>query len=467
MAAPSKLWRACSCYELGHTWTPFCTQATLDVAKAAYKYSFRIYLVFYLVSKLVRHRGRLRLTMRFGEDLLRSTQFLASNAMFFMAGICLVRKVFGGFNYTFAFTAGAIASGLAILMERKSRRGVLALYMSNLGVETIFKMLAARGIVRPIPNGEVLLFSITSAIGLYLMKYGNTVKGDTQSALKTLFGPGELPLLEQDQSTQQEAPSRGSNGEAATPPSRSSNPLAILKQKVLEFVQRVRALQKHHLCLHKYSCTYYIIIDGLVRKFLAGFLIQAVINVVKGLKRIVKQPSFILKALNHKDNWNLGFHLSLYVGVFRGLMCLLRWLRNKDSPIHALVAGFVSGLSSAFYKSSTIALYFASKITENVFFKGQELGYIPHIPFGDCILYTLSTATVLHAAVFEPQNIRPAYWNFLLGLTGHNFEGINRHLLTPLVPHAADLYKDFWPNYDPKYLTVLHPQGFPWRESGI
>ena len=43
---------------------------------------------------------------------------------------------------------------------------------------------------------------------------------------------------------------------------------------------------------------------------------------------------------------------------------MLRWLRDRDSPEHGLIAGFLAGSSMMFYKSSTAALWLASKLAE-------------------------------------------------------------------------------------------------------
>lgn len=53
MVAQSKLWTTASCYELGHTWNPSCRHASLDLGKAAYSYSLRLYAIFYIVSKVI------------------------------------------------------------------------------------------------------------------------------------------------------------------------------------------------------------------------------------------------------------------------------------------------------------------------------------------------------------------------------------------------------------------------------
>lgn len=38
-----------NCYEVGHTWTPSCTEATFDIVKSAFVYSFKTYATLYVV----------------------------------------------------------------------------------------------------------------------------------------------------------------------------------------------------------------------------------------------------------------------------------------------------------------------------------------------------------------------------------------------------------------------------------
>lgn len=41
------------------------------------------------------------------------------------------------------------------------------------------------------------------------------------------------------------------------------------------------------------------------------------------------------------------------------------------------------------------------------------------IPYGDIILYALSTGYITWNAVIEPHTLREGYWKFLAGLTGN------------------------------------------------
>uniref|UniRef100_A0A0L8IE34 Transmembrane protein 135 N-terminal domain-containing protein n=1 Tax=Octopus bimaculoides TaxID=37653 RepID=A0A0L8IE34_OCTBM len=46
-----------SCYEVGHTWNPYCLHATKDIAKHGFKEALKIYtLVYVLYGSFVKRR---------------------------------------------------------------------------------------------------------------------------------------------------------------------------------------------------------------------------------------------------------------------------------------------------------------------------------------------------------------------------------------------------------------------------
>lgn len=49
---------------------------------------------------------------------------------------------------------------------------------------------------------------------------------------------------------------------------------------------------------------------------------------------------------------------------------------------------------------------------------GIDAGYLPKIPHFTFLLYSVSTATLFHAATLEPTNLRSSYWKFLHSLSG-------------------------------------------------
>ena len=48
-------------------------------------------------------------------------------------------------------------------------------------------------------------------------------------------------------------------------------------------------------------------------------------------------------------------------------------------------------------------------------------GLLPKLPGAGVLLYCFSTALLFHAAIWEPQNLRPSYWDFLHGISGGRF----------------------------------------------
>lgn len=110
----------------------------------------------------------------------------------------LCRAIMGNFNFlTISFVPSFIASLVAILVERPSRRNLLTLYVTNVvslhdndyvfyvtnlncspliihnpylqASETVFRMAVWRKMVKPVPYGDVILFaaSIASILHMY------------------------------------------------------------------------------------------------------------------------------------------------------------------------------------------------------------------------------------------------------------------------------------------------------------
>ncbi|RVE55351.1 hypothetical protein OJAV_G00237230, partial [Oryzias javanicus] len=123
MAALSKIPH--SCYEVGHTWEPSCVRSAVDITGAALDVSFKIYAPLYLIAAILRRRKKDYYVKRLLPEILWSTSFLTANGSLFIVFFCILRKLFGGFYSWSAFGAALPASYIAILLERKSRRGLL------------------------------------------------------------------------------------------------------------------------------------------------------------------------------------------------------------------------------------------------------------------------------------------------------------------------------------------------------
>ncbi len=172
MVAFSKQYLPFSCYEVGHTWTPFCPSASSGVGLSCFEEGLKIYSSVYLVfiycltySTLIIYpdscsqlsallSGKLpniSQCKRIFSSIVQSSFFLACNGFCFISAFCICRyvivykfvityliilmlhrKLFGRFGLlSSGFFPSFVANIIAILVERPTRRPALAIYVTN------------------------------------------------------------------------------------------------------------------------------------------------------------------------------------------------------------------------------------------------------------------------------------------------------------------------------------------------
>ncbi|XP_023064990.2 transmembrane protein 135 isoform X2 [Piliocolobus tephrosceles] len=417
-----------NCYEIGHTWHPSCRVSFLQITGGALEESLKIYAPLYLIAAILRKRKLDYYLHKLLPEILQSASFLTANGALYMAFFCILRKILGKFySWTPGFGAALPASYVAILIERKSRRGLLTIYMANL----------------------VLLFCITAAMYMFFFRCKDGLKGFTFSALRFIVGKEEIPThsfspeaayakVEQKREQHKEEPRR-------------MNMIGLVRK----FVDSICKHGPRHRCCKHYedNCISYCI-KGFIRMFSVGYLIQCCLRIPSAFRHLFTQPSRLLSLFYNKENFQLGAFLGSFVSIYKGTSCFLRWIRNLDDELHAIIAGFLAGISMMFYKSTTISMYLASKLVETMYFKGIEAGKVPYFPHADTIIYSISTAICFQAAVMEVQTLRPSYWKFLLRLTKGKFAVMNRKVLDVFGTGASKHFQDFIPRLDPRYTTV-------------
>uniref|UniRef100_A0A7N8X1I1 Transmembrane protein 135 n=1 Tax=Mastacembelus armatus TaxID=205130 RepID=A0A7N8X1I1_9TELE len=270
----------------------------------------------------------------------------------------------------------------------------------------------------------VLLFCITASLYMFFFRNKDGLKGFAFSALKFIIGKEEIP----------------------TYPGTAEHICTICKRG-----------PRHRCCKHHQDNCISYCVKGFVRMFSVGYLIQCCLKVPSAFRQMFSKPSRLPSLLYNKENFQLGAFLGSFVSIYKGTSCLLRWIRNIDDELHALIAGFLAGISMFFYKSTTISMYLFSKLVETMYFKGIEAGRFPYFPHADTVLYAISTAICFQAAVMEVQNLRPTYWKFLLRLTQGRFALMNRQLLDIFGTQASRDFKGFVPKLDPNFTTMLPP----------
>jgi len=355
--------------------------------------SLKIYGLLYLVGGVLRRAGVKYFKNQYLLDVIRSSLFLAVNGGAFVVNICLLRKLQGSFSYySMVYVPALIASFLAILIEKKGRRGTLSLYMTNLAIETTYNMLKERRLIQPIPNGEIILFCVATATMMYLYRKKNGLADGLVNALIRFF------LGSNDSGHRQEV----SNSEAG------------------HLIRR----QEHRMKLNWLQPT--------LKAFGTGYLIQLAPMLLGQIKFITTRPGRLFRVFYNKDCFRCGLFLGSFVAIFKVAEWVLGLLRKKRDEINALFAGGLAGLSMIFYKSSTIALYLASKISEVVYKQGVSAGVLPAIPYAEILTYSFSTAFLFHACTWEVHSVRPSYWRYLNVVTAKRFCEINREKLDEL-----------------------------------
>lgn len=430
-----------TCHEAGHTWTPSCTTSWALCFKRAFWFSFKLYAPLYLINAMFqlrkRNADRKKIIKKTLLSILQSSVFLAMNGTWFLFAICAYRAIFGKFHGVFGYVTGIVSSFLSIILERKSRRGALSIYVFNLALETIFKMLVSRGYATPIRHGEIYLFAIANMLYLGLFR-NNALPPFIQNIFRKVLGTDETSQL----------------GENPVTPNQYKHP--AVKYVISTYQGLLDKLNNAgpnvESCRHVGSCSCYVV-RGTIEYFSIGCGVQILTQYRTLITAITQGKLSLLRTIFHK--LSIPKFFCAYVTLFRITNCFLRWTFGHDHPaVFGCISGFVAGLSSALYPSTSITMYAISKMIEILVMKAVGKNIIPYIKHFDIILYSLSMGIMFHAALFEPHNIRPGYWKFMNSLSGNCFPLVFRMLLDKYGTHATKLYPNFIPDLDPSLVQT-------------
>ena len=144
-----------------------------------FKESLKLYTPLYVLNAIIRRELSAKVITSIVKNTLRSSSFLGFTALLMMSMFCNIRRftgntlitslmqinwilvaIVGKFYYTLCSYLPVFVSSLfAILIEKRSRRGALALYCANIASETVYRMFVNRSYIKAIPRGEVLLYT--------------------------------------------------------------------------------------------------------------------------------------------------------------------------------------------------------------------------------------------------------------------------------------------------------------------
>ncbi|KHJ99987.1 hypothetical protein OESDEN_00050 [Oesophagostomum dentatum] len=381
------------------------------------------------LTTLVNKKGDLRKVdwKKFFIDVMRSSLFLTANLLLFQYFLCRIRHLLGFFTLpTMGGVSSALASLCAILIEKQSRRPALALYTTNLASETFYRQLCNHGYLFSMKYGECVPFAVGIGIFMFLRAQGR-------------LQPGMNKLLDFTH--------------CASP----NKDILEVKKMPVDFHTMLLKLrhgyEKTSRCEHNYSCAS-VAVESFAKNFAVGLGASAALTILGNLRKLFTNPSMLAKMLLTRNTLKLPLFFGLIPFLFHVTRCQLNRVDGCSPGVRDTVAGAVSAASMAAYPSVSIAMYTMWKGIEAVYWNLVEAGVVPVVPYGDIILYTLSTGYLLFQSVIEPQSIRKGYLSFLKQMTGGRVNLFNRDLYEHFGFQSKLLYPNYQPVLNPKYVTL-------------
>ncbi|CAH8313137.1 unnamed protein product [Eruca vesicaria subsp. sativa] len=182
-----------------------CTKHGLTFILQAYMRALPVYVPVYLIPALIVHRQDLlkKQYSILGKGLLgtaRSSLFLSTYCTSAWAWTCLLFRTLDTCNIPLVAIA-TFPTGLALAIEKKSRRIEISLYCLARAIESFFTFMTEAGYIRPpkiLRRADVVVFSVSTAIIMHCYAQEREVfRSKYLNVLDWVFGvPPPLPCEE-------------------------------------------------------------------------------------------------------------------------------------------------------------------------------------------------------------------------------------------------------------------------------
>uniref|UniRef100_A0A6M2F384 Transmembrane protein 135 N-terminal domain-containing protein n=1 Tax=Populus davidiana TaxID=266767 RepID=A0A6M2F384_9ROSI len=158
-----------------HPGTNSCLAQNANAASATFRKTFPLYFSLTFVPYVVLHLQKFmdapaRTCWLALRDAVRSTTFLSAFVGIFQGVICLHRKISTRDHKLVYWIAGGM-SALSVLLEKKSRRAELALYVLPRAGDSLWYILVNRHLLPNIRNAEVALFCACMGGFMYYLEH--------------------------------------------------------------------------------------------------------------------------------------------------------------------------------------------------------------------------------------------------------------------------------------------------------
>lgn len=158
-----------------HPDTDSCLGHNAKAASATFRKTFPLYFSLTFVPFVVLHLQKFmdapaRTCWLALKGAVRSTSFLSAFVGIFQGVICVHRKIASKDHKLVYWVAGAL-SALSVLLEKKARRGELALYVLPRAGDSLWYILVNRHLLPDVKNAEVALFCVCMGGIMYYLEY--------------------------------------------------------------------------------------------------------------------------------------------------------------------------------------------------------------------------------------------------------------------------------------------------------
>lgn len=463
-----------NCYEVGHGWTPYCTDAACEVGMSVLKNAIPVYTSLYLFTQLgLQRKYDYESFKETFKSTLTSSSFLAFNFFCGMSISCLLRNNSDRYYYRVqCFIPALIGAYSALQIERPSRRPALAFYLANMASELIYKLAASKGYVVTLNHSETIIFALGMACYLHFLRVHGFSHDPVSVALKYLIGPHEAKSRARPKVREQISVSDGAGAEAEACSKLELDQARKLNKKLSMFASANESITSlyniffdcHPVCPHKgVSCVDYCLTPTITR-FLMGYVGKSFLNLSGQYPLILINPAQAFKnAFKSQSSIKFGLFLGLFVGLSKTVHCSLRRATGKQENWHSALAGAISGLSMLQSPKSTLSTYVLWKCLEQYFFLGVKNGVVKHPDTIISSVYAISANIILYTFALEPGFIRSSYMKFMDGISDHRMHQVNRMVLDIFSENASKGYEEWFPNLDPKYMSrEFHELIFNW-----
>ena len=159
-----------------HPHTPSAVRGVLDCWVSGFQRGWPLYAALTFAPAIVLRFGRfarapLRVLLRCTGDTLRSSVFLA----FFVSGYlgCVTgwQNIVAPRPHRSVYWLSGFVASLSVLIEQKSKRAELALYVMPRAADSAFRVLCEHRFLSSLRHGEVLLFALSLGTVLYFYQH--------------------------------------------------------------------------------------------------------------------------------------------------------------------------------------------------------------------------------------------------------------------------------------------------------